>query len=425
MSSAYTPITLSPAEDVAQRVCRTNPTLALLKTAGFEQHTFNVKVERFEPSNQQASGRCWLFAGVSLLRVLLKKRYKDLPETFQYSVAYLHFFDMYEKSYNYLQTVIETRELPLDDRRVTYFISDCVSDGGTIAMFARLVDKYGLCTQVAFSDSFCSNNTKILLLVLNNLLSMAAIQLRETRDTNKTTTIVSVTMRKVQRLLTIMLGTPPERFEFCYSEKEQVTCKGIYTPREFAALLKTNLNEYVSLSDDPRHPRSRRYTIDYSGNLYLSRSSYINVSMDVLLAVVVASVRAGMPVWCAIDGSAFLNKSEGWYDEDQFAFKTILGVAFELTKAQRLQYFRSGPNHAVLITGLQIDDGGVSRLRLENSWGKTVSPSGHFSCSISFFKAYAYNIAVAPAFVPRLSIKGEDITLDPWDAMGALAANQK
>jgi len=47
-------------------------------------------------TNQKASGRCWLFAALNVLRVHLREKY-SLPDDFELSQTYLFFYDKLEK----------------------------------------------------------------------------------------------------------------------------------------------------------------------------------------------------------------------------------------------------------------------------------------------------------------------------------------
>ena len=66
-------------------------------------------------TNQYHSGRCWLFAGLNVLRYgFIFERH--LKHDFEFSASYLYFWDKIERSNVFLQTMFELREKPLDDR---------------------------------------------------------------------------------------------------------------------------------------------------------------------------------------------------------------------------------------------------------------------------------------------------------------------
>ena len=61
-----------------------------------EQRTFSHVVKTPDITNQKQSGRCWMFAGLNVLRVEAMKRLK--VDQFEFSQTYLQFFDKLEKA---------------------------------------------------------------------------------------------------------------------------------------------------------------------------------------------------------------------------------------------------------------------------------------------------------------------------------------
>jgi len=57
---------------------------------------FTHQLERLPVTNQARSGRCWLFAGLNVLRPALIKKLK--LSNFEFSYNYLYFYDKLEKS---------------------------------------------------------------------------------------------------------------------------------------------------------------------------------------------------------------------------------------------------------------------------------------------------------------------------------------
>ena len=65
---------------------------------------FSVKVESKGITDQQSSGRCWLFTGLNVMRAKAIARF-DLPEL-EFSQTYSFFWDQLEKSNLFLQGII-------------------------------------------------------------------------------------------------------------------------------------------------------------------------------------------------------------------------------------------------------------------------------------------------------------------------------
>lgn len=102
-------------------------------------------------TNQQSSGRCWLFTGLNVLRAKAITRW-NLPGL-ELSQNYLFFYDQLEKANLFLQGVIDTRKQIFDDRMVDWLFQNPLSDGGTFCGVADLVQKYGVMPKEAFPET--------------------------------------------------------------------------------------------------------------------------------------------------------------------------------------------------------------------------------------------------------------------------------
>ncbi len=57
---------------------------------------FSVEIKTMPVTNQKATGRCWLFAGLNLMREDIARQFK--LEEFELSQNYLAFWDKFEKA---------------------------------------------------------------------------------------------------------------------------------------------------------------------------------------------------------------------------------------------------------------------------------------------------------------------------------------
>ena len=79
-------------------------------------YTFSNLIESPEATNQERSGRCWLFSGLSLLCLEAMKKLN--LRTFELSEVYQMFWDKLEKANYFLENIVETRDEPLDSRMI-------------------------------------------------------------------------------------------------------------------------------------------------------------------------------------------------------------------------------------------------------------------------------------------------------------------
>ena len=95
-----------------------------------------------------------------------------------------------------------------------------------------------------------------------------------------------------------------------------------------------------------------------------------------------------------------------------------------MNKAMRLEYGQTAMTHAMVFTGVDVENGKPRKWRVENSYGKTVGDNGFYLMNDSWFDEYMFEIAAPKNYLTpeRLAeFKNEPIVLPPWDPMGALA----
>ena len=67
-------------------------------------------------TDQQSSGRCWLFTGLNVMRAHVIKE-RQLAK-FEFSQSYNSFYDQLEKANLFLQSIIDYAARPMDDKTV-------------------------------------------------------------------------------------------------------------------------------------------------------------------------------------------------------------------------------------------------------------------------------------------------------------------
>ena len=138
--------------------------------AGAIDTHFSIETPAQSITDQQQSGRCWMFSGMNVLRAAFAKRTDSLRVDF--SQAYLFFYDQLEKANLFLQGVVETADKPMDDTRVQFFFKNPINDGGTFCGVADLADKYGLVPKEVMPETYSSDNT-------SQMARLVATKLRE------------------------------------------------------------------------------------------------------------------------------------------------------------------------------------------------------------------------------------------------------
>jgi bleomycin hydrolase len=96
-----------------------------------------------------------------------------------------------------------------------------------------------------------------------------------------------------------------------------------------------------------------------------------------------------------------------------------------MTKEERLDFGESLMTHAMVITGVDLDENEKPiRWKVENSWGEDVGEKGYYVMDDKWFGEFAYQILLEKKYLSKEQKKlfeQEPIVLDPWDPMGSLA----
>jgi bleomycin hydrolase len=237
-------------------------------------------------------------------------------------------------------------------------------------------------------------------------------------------------MSEIYRILCIHLGVPPNDFLWQWRDKDKFFHRdGVITPQEFFKKHVTvDLDSIVCLIHCPQETKKYNtlYTIQYLGNVVGGDIvRYLNVELEVLKLAAVEMVKDGKPVWFGCDVGKMLERDLGLMDPDVYDYESLYGTKFGMDKAERLDYGQSQMTHAMVFTGVDLDDNDKPRKwRVENSWGDKPGDKGFFVMTDDWFDEYNYEVAIEKKYLsPELLevLKTEPKQLPPWDPMGALA----
>ena len=395
-------------------------------------HSFSHRLDDWAVTNQKSSGRCWMFAGLNLLRVGAMKR-MNLKE-FEFSQNYLLFMDKVERANYFLEAIIATASRDVDERTVAHLFSSPIGDGGQWNMFVNLVKKHGVVPKAVMPETESSSNTR-------RMNSMLVVKLREGAKTirdlaSRGATIDDLRAAKrellevIHRIASIHLGTPPSHFDWQWNDKDkQFHRDGELTPLQFAErYVDVPVDDYVCLVNDPREgsPFGRTFTVEFLGNVVGGGIvKYLNVEIDLMKEIAMRTIEDGEPVWFGCDTSKMMRRDMGIWDLQLYDYETLYDTSFGLDKAARLAYHQGAMNHAMLFTGVDVESGKPRRWRVENSWGsENTGRNGFFVMNDSWFNEHTFEVAARREYLPaelRDAIEQEPIVLPAWDPMGSLA----
>jgi len=393
---------------------------------------FSLDLTKDKVSDQKASGRCWMFAALNTFRHKVIAGFQ--LEDFELSQAHTFFWDKYEKSNWFLEQVIATADQELTSRKVKFLLDTPQQDGGQWDMVVALFEKYGVVPKSVYPESISSSDSRELNQILNKLLRQDAQILRELvvegADLAELQAKKEELLQEVFNFLAMNLGLPPLQFDFSYRDKDNHfhSERGLTPQTFYQKYVNLKLDDYVSIINAPTadKPYGRSYTVEMLGNVVGSKPvRYLNVEMDRLKELAIAQMQAGETVWFGSDVAQSSNRKAGVMAEGMHDFSASMDIQLTQDKAGRLDYSESLMTHAMVLTGVDLDENGkAKKWKVENSWGEKVGNKGYFVASDAWMDEYTYQIVVRKEFLTAAELaayEAEPIVLAPWDPMGALA----
>ena len=385
---------------------------------------FSIRVKSKGITDQESSGRCWLFAGMNVMRAKAIAKY-GLPGL-EFSQAYSFFWDQLEKANLFLQGIIDTADKPLTDQTVEWLLKHPLSDGGTFTGVADIVGKYGLVPKEAMPETYSSNHTSQMSSLIGLKLKEFALELRDETKPEDREGRKAEMLKTVYRMLALNLGVPPTEFDYVRrnAQGERVEVEH-HTPMSFLEKYGDThlLNNYVMLMNDPTREYYKCYEIAYDRHRYDGRNwTYVNLPLDDIKQMAIASLKDSTAMYFSSDVTQ-LDTKRGYLDVDVYDYGSLMGVNFGMDKKERIQTFSSMSAHAMTLVAVDLDgEGKPVKWMVENSWGPSYGFNGHLIMTDRWFDEYMFRLVVEKKYVPEKVLKvfrQKPIQLPAWDPMFA------
>lgn len=387
---------------------------------------FSIKVESKGITDQQSSGRCWLFTGLNVMRAKAIARY-NLP-SLEFSQAYSFFWDQLEKSNLFLQGVIDTAKEPMSNQTVEWLFKHPLSDGGTFTGVADIVSKYGLVPKEVMPETYSSEHTSQMSSLIGLKLKEYGLELRESvqkgMDVKKIEARKTEMLETVYRILVLNLGVPPTEFDYVRKDvKGNPVETEHHTPMSFLEKYgdKNLLTNYVMVMNDPSREYYKCYEIDFDRHRYDGKNwTYVNLPVEEIKEMAIASLKDSTRMYFSSDVTQ-LDSKRGLLDVNNYDFGSLLGTTFGMDKKQRIQTFASMSAHAMTLMAVDLDENGKpKKWMVENSWGAQSGYKGHLIMTDEWFNEYMFRLVVETKYVPEKVMKlfkQKPVRLPAWDPM--------
>jgi len=415
-----------------------------INTSVLKDHNpyFSHEIKSGAITDQKSTGRCWLFAGLNVLRPYVIEKIED--ESFEFSQNYLFFWDKIEKANTFLEKVIERRKLNVRDDDFQRILRNPVADGGWWEYFAYLVKKYGVVPMSAMPETQSTKSSGMMDRILTHKLRENAAELRALSE--KGASVEKLRRKKEEFLLEVYhilcfhLGTPPTEFTFRYKSKvdeekkmaelvkvmnaitngkgggdfsetealkemsrEKVSLLKTYTPTEFAEeYAVAKLDDYVVLGNAPLWELNKLYIMEHERNVFEeAEAGFLNVSIEDMKLATLQSVLSDEAVWFGADISQQRDNESGILHSQLYLYDDIYGTSSHFDKADKIRYQSVGTNHAMTFVGVDVVDDRPLKWKVENSWGSDNGMSGYLAMYDNWFDDYVIMAIVNKKYLPE------------------------
>ena len=391
-------------------------------------HFFKYRVNVKGITNQQSSGRCWMFTSMNVLRPLVMEKYN--LNQFDFSHNYLYFWDIFEKSNLFLENIIATAARPMDDREVTEYFKSPVGDGGVWNLYYNAAQKYGVVPQEVMPETAHSNNTSQMTGVINEKLRLGGYTLRELAAQGKKAKELRAeknnVLKDVYRILALCLGEPPHQFTWRYKTKKgEIKELANYTPQQFYKEITPadySPDNYIMVMNDPTREYYKVYEIqNYKNTIEGINWIYLNLPNEDLKAAALASIKNNEPLYASCDVGKQFNRETGILDPEMFDYESLLGVKLDMDKKARILTRQSGSAHAMTIIGCDTDENDKPvKWEFENSWGDKSGHNGYLTFTDKWFDEYMFRAVLHKKYLNEKALqalKSKPVQLPVWDYM--------
>lgn len=384
-----------------------------LKDASLNKHVINKhdfvfsnEVEIQEITDQKRTGRCWMFAGLNMIRPHIANKLKI--EDFELSENYLYFYDNMEKTNLFLQRIIDTRDKEISDRQVEDIFHNPPEDGGNFEFFYYLIKKYGICPKSAMNETFHSEDSFTMFYLLEKSLKKTAIEIRKESSLEKIEELREKALYNAYNIFVKCLGNPVKEFDFKYYDKDdKFKIEPNMTPISFfQKYIDDFFDNKVRLINDPRREYNKIIVDKFSKNAVdLPDLEAINVDMDTISKACQKSIKDNQSLWFSCDIDIDEDSKSGVLDENLYNYNQTFVDINGFTKAERIDSRFTCACHAMNLIGYDKKKNSVNFWKIENSWGDESGKKGFFSMTDTWFRENTFEVIVDKKYLTKKTLK--------------------
>lgn len=389
------------------------------KKAISDDTLFTKVLKTAKITNQEQTGRCWLFAGLNVMRPEVLKKYN--LDDFELSEAYSQFWDKLERANRTLELAIALKDEPADSRKNALLLQKPIEDGGDWNYVRRLVSRYGVVPKNIMPDTQQAGHTGQMNKLLSTVMRKGIKSAREAKTPETVASAKLNTLQEIYKILVLCLGEPPRSFEWRYEDKDKkVSPLKSYTPESFyREFMGSSFDNYVSFINYPGKPENAVLRFAWNRDSADGPDMRaLNVSTARMQKMALASLMDDQAVWFCCNSSVQRDTKKGLWEMGLQDYSSLFGVDFSMSKEDQLRYYDGAPNHCMVLTGVDVQNGEIIKWKVENSWGDKRGREGWWTITRSWFDANAFEVLINKKYCPPELLKSaeqEPIVMPPWD----------
>lgn len=376
---------------------------------------FNIELSETKRYNQKDSFKCWIFAGINVIKRNVAENLNINIMDLELSDNYIAFFDKLEKSNNVYEKVIHSKTKNLRQIQKNKILNNCVIEDGNWVMFLAILNKYGIVLKEAMPNTIESNNYEKWWEIYREKVKSDVVHLLEYKkkenDKIKLEEMKCQFLQENYNLLSKILGEPPVKFDYKYmnNNQEEVSIEKM-TPLEFRKKYITlNLQNYIVMANDyygwdKEYNKKYRY-YDYTNIYKKTDTELLNVTSKELKELTIKQLKDGIPVYiglcfkknCRDDVSGVLDTRLYKYEED-------IGIR-RLTKEMAMKLNETYIQHFMVLTGVHIENGKPIRWKVEDSYGDKEKVNGYYIMNDNYFDDFVITIIVDKKYLSESQSK--------------------
>lgn len=370
---------------------------------------FNLELPESKRYDQKENHRCWIYAGLNVIKYNVAKNLNiDLKE-FSLSNPYLAFFDKLEKSNTVYERIIHSNIESQEELQKEKFLEDSMIEDGYWSMFVAVVEKYGIVPENIMPETKESLNYKRIEIILTEKVKKDVLFLLEKKKQKASIEELENEKEKYLQenyeMLSKLLGEPKFLFDYKYQDQEgkKQELKEM-TPLAFKEqFLTLNLKDFVVIGNVPTEQKEynkvyqKKYTENIQGK---SQVKFLNLTIEELKTLAIKQLKDGISIWMGIYIRKYESEKLGILDPRLYDYEKILGLK-RLTKKEALILRDIFIHHAMTICGVHLEEEKPIRWKVEDSYGIEEKIQGYYVMNDRFFDEFVLNLAIHKKYLTK------------------------